>query len=75
MEKINSEAIVLIQKGNAHKAFERRTITLDAPKENEVLIEVESFGLNYADVMARNGLYREAPPMPCVPRGPVTPKS
>ena len=66
MEKINSEAIVLIQKGNAYKAFERRTITLDAPKANEVLIEVESFGLNYADVMARNGLYREAPPMPCV---------
>jgi NADPH:quinone reductase-like Zn-dependent oxidoreductase len=66
MEKINSEAIVLIQKGSAHKAFERRKITLDAPKENEVLIEVQSFGLNYADVMARNGLYREAPPMPCV---------
>ena len=22
--------------------------------------------MNYADVMARNGLYRDAPPMPCV---------
>ena len=66
MGKINTEAIVLIQKGNAHKAFEQRSIELNEPIGNEVLIEVESFGLNYADVMARNGLYREAPPMPCV---------
>ncbi len=35
-------------------------------EDDEVQIEVESFGLNYADVMARNGLYREAPPLPCV---------
>lgn len=66
MAKINTEAVVLIQKGNAHKAFEIRSIELNEPIDNEVLIEVESFGLNYADVMARNGLYREAPPMPCV---------
>jgi NADPH2:quinone reductase len=31
-----------------------------------VVIEVEAFGLNYADVMARRGMYREAPPFPCV---------
>ncbi len=66
MAKINTQAIVLIQKGNAHKAFEQRVIELNEPIDNEVLIEVESFGLNYADVMARNGLYREAPSMPCV---------
>lgn len=66
MEKINTEAIVLVQKGNAYKAFERRTISIDEPVKDEVLIEVESFGLNYADVAARNGQYREAPPMPSV---------
>ena len=33
---------------------------------NDVLIETEAFGLNYADVMARRGLYREAPAFPCV---------
>jgi NADPH:quinone reductase-like Zn-dependent oxidoreductase len=66
MTKIKSEAIVLVQKGNANKAFQRQVIELNEPTENEVLIEVEAFGLNYADVMARNGLYREAPPMPCV---------
>ena len=66
MEKINTEAVVLIQKGKAQKAFEIRKIQLAEPNDHEVLIEVESFGLNYADVMARNGLYREAPPLPCV---------
>ena len=66
MAKIKTEALVLIQKGNAQNAFEKRAIELNEPANNEVLIEVESFGLNYADVMARNGLYREAPPMPCV---------
>jgi NADPH:quinone reductase-like Zn-dependent oxidoreductase len=66
MAKIKTEAIVLVQKGNAQNAFEKRVIELNEPANNEVLIEVESFGLNYADVMARNGLYREAPPMPCV---------
>lgn len=33
---------------------------------DEVLIEVEAFGLNYAEVMARRGLYRDAPPDPAV---------
>lgn len=66
MSKISTEALVLKSKGNAERAFERRTITIDGPKDAEVLIESEAFGLNYADVMARLGLYREAPPMPCV---------
>jgi NADPH:quinone reductase-like Zn-dependent oxidoreductase len=56
----------LIQKGKASTAFQLQPIDLPALKENELLIEVEAFGLNYADVMARKGLYREAPPLPCV---------
>lgn len=66
MEKTNTEAIVLIRKGNAYSAFEKREISINNPIKDEVLIEVESFGLNYADVAARNGQYREAPPMPSV---------
>lgn len=61
-----SEAIFLVQKGPAKQAFKRQEITLPPLKNSEVLIESEAFGLNYADVMARNGLYREAPAMPCV---------
>jgi NADPH2:quinone reductase len=66
MDKIKTEAIVLVKNGAAAHAFERRVITIAAPKENEVVIDSEAFGLNYADVMARRGIYREAPPLPCV---------
>lgn len=61
-----TEAFHLVKKGSAETAFELRTLRLPALKGDQVLIEVEAFGLNYADVMARLGLYREAPPMPCV---------
>lgn len=61
-----TEAIFLTKKGNPEQAFELKAIQLEELKNDEVLIESEAFGLNYADVMARNGLYREAPPMPCV---------
>ena len=66
MTKINSEAIFLVKKGGAEESFERRNLSIDRPEGDDVLIETEAFGLNYADVMARRGLYREAPPMPCV---------
>ena len=63
---MKSEAYFLVQKGDPKSAFELRSFEISSPKGKEVIVEVEAFGLNYADVMARNGLYREAPPMPCV---------
>jgi len=66
MEKMNSESLYLVRKGDAEKAFELRQTSHNAPGNGEVMIETEAFGLNFADVMARKGLYREAPPMPCV---------
>jgi len=66
MQKIKSEAFFLTQKGNPTSAFKLQEFEINAPENDEVLIEVASFGLNYADVMARNGLYKEAPEMPCV---------
>lgn len=36
------------------------------PGAGQVRIRCEGFGVNYADVMAVKGLYREAPPPPCV---------
>ena len=59
-------AAFLVKNGAAHEAFEWRPIAIPEPKENEVLIQVTSFGLNFADVLARNGLYREAPPLPAI---------
>lgn len=61
------KAIFLTKKGSAQHAFEERET--EKPKlvlADDVLIKVEAFGLNYADVMARNGLYREAPEMPSI---------
>jgi NADPH:quinone reductase-like Zn-dependent oxidoreductase len=37
-----------------------------APGPGEVLIRVAAAGVNFADVMARMGLYPDAPPLPCV---------
>lgn len=31
-----------------------------------MLIKVAAFGLNFADVMARRGMYKEAPPLPAI---------
>jgi synaptic vesicle membrane protein VAT-1 len=37
-----------------------------SPLEGEVLISVKASGLNFADIMARQGLYPDAPKKPCV---------
>ncbi len=63
---MKSEAIVLTKKGKPSGTFERKEWSIPAINSQQILIESEAFGLNYADVMASQGLYREAPPMPCV---------
>ena len=36
------------------------------PDKGEVIIRVKASGLNFADILARQGLYPDAPKMPCV---------
>lgn len=60
------KAIFLVKNGLASSAFEFREIPIPIPQPEQVLIKVEAFGLNFADIMARNGMYKEAPPLPCV---------
>lgn len=36
------------------------------PGPDDVLVQVDAFGLNYADVMARKGIYNDCPPLPAV---------
>lgn len=36
------------------------------PRKGEVLIRVKAAGLNFADILARQGLYPDAPKKPCV---------
>jgi NADPH:quinone reductase-like Zn-dependent oxidoreductase len=37
------------------------------PKQGEVRVAVEAAGVNFADILARQGLYQDAPPTPFVP--------
>lgn len=60
------KAAVLIKNGDAFSAFEIREVPKPEPGAGEVLIKVAAFGLNFADVMARNGMYKEAPPLPVI---------
>ncbi len=60
------QAIYLTKNGKAKIAFEKREIKLREPKKDEIAIEAEAFGLNFADVLARLGLYKECPPLPTV---------
>lgn len=63
---MKTSAYFLTKIGNPDTAFELRDVELPKLQAHQLLIEVEAFGLNFADVMARNGLYREAPPLPCI---------
>lgn len=60
------KAFYLVKNGNAQEAFELREGNLPTLKSHEVLIEVATFGINFADVLARKSLYDSAPPKPCV---------
>ena len=60
------KAIYVVKHGKAEDAFELRDTEKPTPKPGEVLIKVEGFGLNFADVIARRGLYQDAPPLPSV---------
>jgi NADPH2:quinone reductase len=56
----------IMRKGNASDVFQLKDFELGNPSFDELTIQVEAFGLNYADVMARRGLYREAPKFPAI---------
>lgn len=60
------KAATLVRKGDANQAFEIREIEKPTLDTFDVLIKVEAFGLNFADVMARKGMYAAAPAIPSV---------
>ncbi len=60
------KAICLVKNGKANQAFEIREQEIPKPGPAEVLIKVQGFGLNFADVMARLGMYKDCPPLPAV---------
>ena len=60
------KAVFLVKNGAANDAFEIREAEKPKAGAEEVLIKVEGFGLNFADVMARLGLYKDCPPLPAI---------
>ena len=60
------KAIYLVKYGKSNTAFEIREVDTPEVSDDQVLIKVEAFGINFADVMARLGLYKGAPPLPAL---------
>ena len=61
------KAIYLTKKGSGEEAFDIKEVDKPRLMDGEVMIKVECFGLNFADVMSRRGLYGDAPDFPFVP--------
>jgi len=57
---------VWITKAGPPEVLQVREASDPAPQPGEVRIRVEASGINFADLMARMGLYPDAPRIPCV---------
>lgn len=58
---------VQYQKPSNAAALAIRDVPRPSPAAGELLVRVRAFGLNFADIVARNGKYKDAPPFPFVP--------
>jgi NADPH2:quinone reductase len=59
-------AQILVRQKTPFDSFELKEMEKPPLQKGNVRIKVTTFGLNYADIMARQGLYRECPPLPCI---------
>lgn len=57
---------VVITAAGGPERLRTRTSRLAPPGVGEVQVEVLAAGINFADILARQGLYPDAPPLPCV---------
>lgn len=55
-----------ITAGGGPEVFEPRDVADPSPAAGEVVIDVAAAGINFADVLARQGIYPDCPPYPCV---------
>jgi NADPH:quinone reductase-like Zn-dependent oxidoreductase len=58
---------ILLRKSGPPETLRVETVPDPVAGEGEVLIRVRAAGVNFADVLARQGLYPEAPPRPFIP--------
>ena len=54
---------VVITRAGAPERLRRQTSRLDPPAPGEAQVEVVAAGTNFADILARQGLYPDAPPL------------
>lgn len=59
-------ALYLVKNGKAEKALTLKETDIPEVGVSEIRIKSEAFGLNFADVMARLGLYPDAPKKPAI---------
>jgi NADPH:quinone reductase-like Zn-dependent oxidoreductase len=53
------KAVVLVKNASAHDSFEIREVEKPKAEAGQALIKSEAFGLNFADIMARQGNYQD----------------
>jgi NADPH:quinone reductase-like Zn-dependent oxidoreductase len=61
------QAIEIYSYGKSKNAFRFTEKEIPECEPDEIVIKVEKFGINYADVLARKGMYKDAPPIPFTP--------
>ncbi len=57
---------VVITKAGKPEVLAVRELPDPTPQPGELCIKVKATGVNFADILARQGLYPDAPPLPCV---------
>jgi NADPH:quinone reductase-like Zn-dependent oxidoreductase len=58
---------IVVQKPGKPHVLKLNEIPQPEPSEGQFLIEVKAIGINFADILARKGLYPDAPKPPLVP--------
>ncbi|MBL6975676.1 MAG: zinc-binding dehydrogenase [Deltaproteobacteria bacterium] len=61
------KAVFIERIGLPDEALRTRECPAPVPLEGQVLIDVRAFGVNFADILARTGMYFDAPRMPFIP--------
>lgn len=62
---IQRKQIVIHKSGHPERLVVEEN-TLSPPSAGEVTLEIKAAGINFADILARQGLYQDAPPFPMV---------
>jgi len=57
---------IVITKAGGPEVLKIREVKDPLPGNGELIIRVKAVGINFADIMARKGMYMDAPKIPCV---------